>query len=57
MATIQARDFPEGIYTKPVQLAKAEHRSLAQETIVVLKKALGFTIDYGRVKIFAVISG
>jgi len=45
MAAIQVRGLPEEIYTKLVQLSKAENRSLAQETIVILKKALDLEDD------------
>ena len=41
MKTLQVRELPEDIYYKLKSLAIAEHRSLAQETIVLLRKGLG----------------
>jgi plasmid stability protein len=41
MPLLQVRDVPEELYQKLAQVAEAEHRSIAQETIVLLKKALG----------------
>ena len=40
MPTLQVRDLPEDIYQKLNYLAEKEHRSLAQETIVLLKEGL-----------------
>lgn len=40
MPTLQVRDIPEDLYEKLSQTAKAENRSIAQETIVLLKTAL-----------------
>jgi len=40
MPSLQVRDLPEHIYQKIVQLANAERRSITQETIVLLEKAL-----------------
>lgn len=40
MPSLQVRDLPEHIYQKIVQLAKAERRSITQETIILLEKAL-----------------
>ena len=40
MATLHVRDFPEDIYTKLRALAEAENRSLSQEAIVLLKRAV-----------------
>lgn len=40
MPSLQVRDLPEHIYQKIVQLADAERRSITQETIVLLEKAL-----------------
>lgn len=37
MPTLQVRDLPEDIYVQLHYLAEKEHRSLAQETIVLLK--------------------
>ena len=40
MPTLQVRDLPEDIYTQINYLAEKEHRSLAQETIVLLKEGI-----------------
>jgi len=40
MPTLQVRDLPEDVYTQLNYLAEKEHRSLSQETIVVLKEGL-----------------
>jgi antitoxin FitA len=40
MPTLQVRDLPEDVYTQLNYLAEKEHRSLAQETIVILKEGL-----------------
>ena len=40
MPTLQVRDLPEYIYEQIVDLAEAERRSITQETIVLLEKAL-----------------
>ena len=40
MPTLQVRDLPEYIYQQIVDLAKAERRSITQQTIVLLEKAL-----------------
>ena len=41
MPTLQVRDLPEDIYIQLNYLAEKEHRSLAQETIVLLQKGMG----------------
>ena len=41
MPSLQIRDLPEDIYTKLCLIAKAENRSLAQQTIVLLRESLG----------------
>ena len=41
MPLLQVRDIPEDLYEKLSQVAAADHRSIAQETIVLLRKALG----------------
>ena len=43
MPLLQVRDVPEELYQKLSRVAAAEHRSIAQETIVLLKKALDLT--------------
>ncbi|MGM0600651.1 MAG: hypothetical protein ACQETH_12645 [Candidatus Rifleibacteriota bacterium] len=40
MTSLQVRDFPEHLYQEIVQLAEADRRSITQETIVLLEKAL-----------------
>ncbi len=40
MPTLQVRDLPEDIYTQIKYLAEKEHRSLAQETIVLLQEGI-----------------
>lgn len=40
MPSLQVRDLPEHIYQQIVQLADAERRSITQETIILLEKAL-----------------
>jgi plasmid stability protein len=40
MSLLQVRDMPEDLYEKLARVAKQSHRSIAQETIVLLKKAL-----------------
>jgi len=41
MPSLQIRDLPEDIYAKLCLIAKAENRSLAQQTIVLLRESLG----------------
>jgi len=40
MPSLQVRDLPEHIYRRILERAAAEHRSIAQEAIVLLEKAL-----------------
>jgi plasmid stability protein len=40
MATLHVRDFPDDVYTKLRALAETENRSLSQEAIVLLKRAV-----------------
>lgn len=40
MPTLQVRDLPEEVYAQLNYLAEKEHRSLSQETIVVLKEGI-----------------
>lgn len=42
MPLLQVRDMPEDLYEKLTRVAEAENRSIAQETIALLKKALGY---------------
>jgi len=45
MPTLQVRNLPEDVYVQLKYLAEKEHRSLSQETIVVLKKGLVSKLD------------
>lgn len=45
MASLQVRELPENIYNSLIKQAKAEHRSLAQEAVVVLAKGLNISIS------------
>ncbi|WP_304224961.1 hypothetical protein [Gracilinema caldarium] len=40
MPTLQVRDLPQELYNQLSFLAEKEHRSLAQETIVLLKEGI-----------------
>ena len=40
MAILQVRDFPDDLHKKLAKLAEDEHRSLAQQVIVLLMQAL-----------------
>lgn len=42
MPLLQVRDIPEELYEKLSQVAQSENRSIAQETIVLLRKALNY---------------
>jgi len=41
MPLLQVKDLPEDVYEKLSLVAAADNRSIAQETIVLLRKALG----------------
>lgn len=41
MALLQVRNFPDYMYDELVLYAKNEHRSVAQQTVVIIKAALG----------------
>ena len=45
MPSIQMRDVPEPIYRRLADLAEREHRSLAQQTLVILARALNMETD------------
>jgi len=45
MPVLQVRDLPQEIYNKLNYLAEKEHRSLAQETIVLLKEGIDKRLD------------
>ena len=40
MATLHVRDFPDEVYARLRALAETENRSLSQEAIVLLKRAV-----------------
>ena len=40
MPSLQVRQMPEHLYQKLVEKATSEHRSIAQEAVVLLEKAL-----------------
>ncbi|AEJ18444.1 hypothetical protein [Gracilinema caldarium] len=42
MPLLQVRDFPEDLYKTLAEIAEQDNRSIAQETIVLLKKALNY---------------
>ena len=44
MPTLQVRDLPDEIYTQLSYLAEKEHRSLAQETVILLKESINSRI-------------
>jgi hypothetical protein len=45
MPTLQVRDLPQELYNKLSYLAEKEHRSLAQQTIVLLKEGVEGRLD------------
>ena len=40
MPTLQVRELPEDVYYRLQRKAQQEHRSIAQETVVLLRRAL-----------------
>jgi plasmid stability protein len=48
MPLLQVRDIPEDLYNELSKVAKQDNRSIAQETVVLLRSALKF--DTERVK-------
>ena len=40
MPTLQVRDLPDDVYNQITYLAEKEHRSLTQETIILLKEGI-----------------
>lgn len=42
MPLLQVRDVPKELYERLSQVAESENRSIAQETVVLLRKALDF---------------
>ena len=45
MPTLQVRNLPEDIYIKLNMIANKENRSIAQQTIVLLKESLGLHVN------------
>ena len=45
MASLQVRELPELVYTRLKQAAESEHRSIAQQAIVILAKGLDVETD------------
>jgi len=43
MPLLQVRDFPQELYEAISRVAKAENRSVPQQTVVLLKSALNIT--------------
>jgi len=41
MPTLQIRDLPDDVYQGIADAARAEHRSLSQQAVVELRRALG----------------
>jgi plasmid stability protein len=41
MPTLQVRDLPEDVYVNLVMMAKQQNRSIAQQTVTLLRNALG----------------
>jgi plasmid stability protein len=46
MPSLQVRDLPDNIHRLLQKKAQSEHRSLAQEAVVVLAKGLGASISH-----------
>lgn len=42
MPLLQVRDMPEDLYERLSQIAEQDNRSITQETIVLLRKALNY---------------
>ena len=47
MPLLQVRNMPAGLYEALSRVAASEHRSIAQETVVLLKKALHYQEERG----------
>lgn len=45
MPTLQVRDLPEDVYVQLNYLAEKEHRSMAQQTIVILKEGIASRLE------------
>ena len=49
MPTLQIRDVPEDVYQGIIAAARAEHRSLSQQAVVELRRALGLGVSERRI--------
>ena len=47
MPILQVRDIPEDLYQELTRVARLDNRSIAQQTIVLLRRALG--METGRI--------
>jgi hypothetical protein len=47
MPLLQVRDVPVDLYETLTRVAESENRSIAQETIILLKKALNYQEERG----------
>ena len=45
MPTLQIRDLPDDVYQSVIAAARAEQRSLSQQAVVELRRALGIGTD------------
>ncbi|MBQ0166332.1 MAG: hypothetical protein KBT02_04385 [Treponema sp.] len=52
MALLQVRNFPDDLYEKLAQMAKKDNRSITQETICILGRAVGAE-EYGEENTFS----
>jgi antitoxin FitA len=53
MPSLQIRDMPEALYQRVALAAKTEHRSMAQQAIVELERALSIQTNQQRVALFS----
>ena len=47
MPSLQVRDLPDDLYARLGYLARREHRSIAQETIVILREGISSKLSRG----------
>jgi len=59
MASLQIRKLPDALHQKLAAVAKREHRSVPQQTIVILAKALDVSLEAkeSRKQVLATIKG
>ncbi len=53
MPTLQIRDVPDDVYQGVASAARAEHRSLSQQAVVELRRALGLAGEDRRAAVIA----